>query len=97
VTAGKSATPAQDTGCAVKLRIATGLLVLSLAGCASDTPFEPPMSLGAMVVTPKGSAKNTNPEFAAAKKTVASKVLSAMAFERVTGFKADPARLLETE
>jgi hypothetical protein len=29
-----------------------------------------------------------------ARKTVAAKVLSAMAFERVTGRKADPARLL---
>ncbi|MGQ0672392.1 MAG: hypothetical protein ACT4N2_05865 [Hyphomicrobium sp.] len=33
----------------------------------------------------------------APRRTLATRVLSAMAFERVTGFKADPARLLETD
>ena len=84
----------------MKTRIAAGLLAISLAGCANEpiaSPFAPPMSLGAIVVTRQDLAGDTMPALAAPKKTVASKVLSAMAFERVTGFKADPARLLQTD
>ena len=82
----------------MKSQIAAGLLALGLAGCANEPiSFKPPMSLGAIVVTSKDLGGDTRPNVAEPKKTVASKVLSAMAFERVTGFKADPARLLETE
>ena len=84
----------------MKSRIVAALLALSFAGCANEpiaSPFQAPMSLGAIVVTPKDLAGDTKPAYAAPKKTVASKVLSAMAFERVTGLKADPARLLETD
>ena len=84
----------------MKSRIAAGLLALSLAGCANEpnsSPLQAPMSLGAIVVTPRDLAGGTKPALAAPRKTVASKVLSAMAFERVTGLKADPARLLETD
>lgn len=85
----------------MKSRIAVGLLVLGLAGCANEpiaSPFDQQMSyLGAIVVTPNDLAGDTKTVRAAPKKTVATKVLSAIAFERVTGFKADPARLLQTD
>jgi hypothetical protein len=79
------------------LAIATLAVAGTLAGCASEpvTPWpEPPSGLGAVRVEPQdlGLVPEKSP-----KKTVATKVLSAMAFERVTGLKADPARLLETE
>lgn len=55
--------------------------------------------LGALVLTPADLPSEASGlrEELAPRKTVASKVLSAMAFERVTGLKADPARLLETD
>lgn len=57
------------------------------------------MSLGAIVVTRQDLAPDTGPGTRSAiqRKSVASKVLAAMAFERATGLKADPARLLENE
>ena len=57
-----------------------------LAGCASgdslSSGFAPP-------------AQAAEPERDPSKKTLASKVLSAIALERVTGRKPDPARLNE--
>lgn len=64
-----------------------------VAGCAgepsSQTPAFSLMHLGAPVEEPPESS-----ETSALDKTSASKVLSAIAFERVTGNPVDPARLL---
>lgn len=83
-------------------RLAAGLIVLCLAGCANEpiaAPYDPPMSLGAIVVTPQDLAPDTVTSRrrvdSIQTKTVASKVLAAMAFERGTGLKADPARLID--
>lgn len=56
-------------------------------------------NLGALVLTPADLSTQAHAatETAAPRKTMASKVLAAMAFEKVTGRKADPARLLETD
>ena len=57
-----------------------------LAGCANSQP------LSSGLVAPAQAAE---PERDPSKKTMASKVLSAIALERVTGRKPDPARLNE--
>jgi hypothetical protein len=57
-----------------------------LAGCANS----PPISTG---FAPPAQA--AEPDRDPSKKTLASKVLSAIALERVTGRKPDPARLTE--
>ena len=65
------------------------MLVLAgalLAGCANSQP----LSSG-----PGTPAQAAEPERDPSKKTMASKVLSAIALERVTGRKPDPARLNE--
>jgi hypothetical protein len=67
------------------------VLVLSsalLAGCANNQPF----STG---LAPSAQASEAELERDPSKKTMASKVLSAIALERVTGRKPDPARLKE--
>ena len=61
-------------------------LVAGLAGCANN----PPISTG---FAPPALANEVDPD--PSKKTLASKVLSAIALERVTGRKPDPARLTE--
>jgi type IV pilus biogenesis protein CpaD/CtpE len=63
-----------------------GLLAGLLAGCANN----PPISTG---FAPPAQANEVDPD--PSKKTLASKVLSAIALERVTGRKPDPARLTE--
>ena len=86
---------------AVKSGIAVLAFGLSLAGCANEpTGVARSFSmayLGASPVDTANAADFNGGADPATKKTVASKVLSAMAFERVTGFKADPARLMENE
>ena len=65
------------------------MLVLAgalLAGCANSQP------LSSGVATPAQAAE---PERDPSKKTMASKVLSAIALERVTGRKPDPSRFNE--
>jgi type IV pilus biogenesis protein CpaD/CtpE len=57
-----------------------------LAGCANN----PPISTG---FAPPAQATEVDRD--PSKKTLASKVLSAIALERVTGRKPDPARLTE--
>ncbi len=57
-----------------------------LAGCANSQP------LATGFTTPAQAAE---PDRDPSKKTLASKVLSAIALERVTGRKPDPARLSE--
>ena len=69
------------------------ILVLAgvlLAGCANNQPF----STG---FAPPAQAAQAEPvlDRDPARKTMASKVLSAIALERVTGRKPDPARLNE--
>jgi hypothetical protein len=63
--------------------IITGAL---LAGCANSEPLSSPLAPQAQAFEPVRDP---------AKKTLASKVLSAIALERVTGRKPDPARLVE--
>jgi hypothetical protein len=57
-----------------------------LAGCANSQPLSTGFA---------GPAQAAEAEGDPAKKTLASKVLSAIALERVTGRKPDPARLNE--
>jgi hypothetical protein len=59
-----------------------------LAGCANSSP----LSTG---LAPPAQAAEPEPYRDPRKKTMASKVLSAIALERVTGRKPDPARLNE--
>ena len=66
-----------------------GIVILAgalLAGCANSQP----LSTGFV-----GPAQAAEVERDPSKKTLASKVLSAIALERVTGRKPDPARLIE--
>jgi hypothetical protein len=62
------------------------LLGMLLGGCANA----PPLSVGFA-----GPAQARQPDGDPSKKTLASKVLSAIALERVTGRKPDPSRLIE--
>jgi len=65
------------------------LIVLAgalLAGCANGQPLSSGFA---------PAAQAADGELDASKKTMASKVLSAIALERVTGRKPDPARLNE--
>ena len=65
------------------------MLVLAgalLAGCANSQPFSTGLASPA-----QAAEADRDPS----KKTMASKVLSAIALERVTGRKPDPARLNE--
>lgn len=84
----------------MKARIVLGGLVMLLAGCAneqaSDINFGTMAHLGVFSSVDDEDTSQV-PDVPLMKKTVASKVLSAMAFERVTGLHADPARLLETD
>ena len=57
-----------------------------LAGCANSQPFSTGLA---------PPAQAAEPDRDPSKKTMASKVLSAIALERVTGRKPDPARLNE--
>ena len=57
-----------------------------LAGCANNQPISAGFS---------APAQAAEPDRDPSKKTLASKVLSAIALERVTGRKPDPARLTE--
>lgn len=66
-----------------------GILVLAcalLAGCANNQPLSTGFA---------GPAHAAEPERDPSKQTLASKVLSAIALENVTGRKPDPARLYE--
>lgn len=67
-----------------------GLLIVVacalLPGCANNTSMSSALT---------SSAQAAQPERDPAKKTLASKVLSAIALERVTGRKPDPARLTQ--
>jgi len=62
-----------------------------LAGCANSEPLSSGLASPAQVAPTQPTP--ATPE--TPKKTLASKVLSAIALERVTGRKPDPARLIE--
>lgn len=64
--------------------LAAATACLLLAGCANSQP----LSTG--FAAPANAAE---PEVDPAQKTIGSKVLGAMALERVTGAKPDPSRL----
>ena len=51
--------------------------------------------IGAASATPRSAADAEADQLRSGQKTMASKVLAAMALERVTGRKADPGRLAE--
>jgi hypothetical protein len=62
------------------------LACITIAGCANNQPLSSGFA---------GQAQAAEPERDPAKKTLASKVLSAIALERVTGRKPEPSRLNE--
>jgi hypothetical protein len=64
-------------------RLIVVVAATALVGCGNNQP--PPSYLGGPPVDPQVRA--------ASKQTLASRVLGAIAFERVTGHKADPSRL----
>jgi hypothetical protein len=69
------------------LRVAIVILAGALlAGCANSEPLSSGLTTPAQAAVPMSDP---------GKKTLASKVLSAIALERVTGRKPDPARLIE--
>lgn len=76
---------------------AIAVAALAGAGCANETAT--PSRLGAapeaMRLMPAGAVANTGVDDL--KKTHASRVLSAIALEKVTGRKPDPQRLLELD
>ncbi len=71
-----------------------------LAGCANEpaasVPFGEMSHLGMLVANEPDGAESSE-DVPQMKRTVASKVLSSMAFQRVTGLRADPASLLELD
>lgn len=81
-----------DRGIVVPTRILITLAVGGLlAGCSSSTDL--PSGLGAAGLgMPAAAAESMVPEVMP-KKTMSDRVLAAMALERITGLKADPARL----
>ena len=70
-------------------------LPLALAGCANDVPSSssfmpsPAIATAAMAASPAPAA--ADPSY---RKTMSDRVLTAIALERVTGMKPDPARLM---
>jgi hypothetical protein len=77
----------QEEDTSVRIAIVLFLAAGLVAGCASNPPS---LSTGFA-----GAAQAGDSERDPAKKTMASKVLSAIALERVTGRKPDPSRLNE--
>jgi hypothetical protein len=66
--------------------VVAGVLCGGLGGCANTSPIS-----SGLAPTAQAAEADRDPS----KKTLASKVLSAIALERVTGRKPDPARLNE--
>jgi hypothetical protein len=66
--------------------VVAGVLCGGLGGCANTAPLS-----SGFAPTAQAAEADRDPS----KKTLASKVLSAIALERVTGRKPDPARLTE--
>lgn len=73
---------------------AVATVALACAACANDRSAEPlGLRAGAMHVISPAAASELQPVPAA--KSMAAKVLSSIAFEKVTGLPTDPARLGE--
>lgn len=86
----------------VSLRIVCILVALMLAGCASsDAPTISGLSTSSLLGQGSGAATSSAGEQmpltgpASRKRSLASKVLAAIALERVTGRKPDPSRLTD--
>jgi len=83
-------------------RVVAVAVPLLCAGCANEPVSAigttEPSGLGAALPEPEiQTATGGEAAVLARRKSMASKVLSAIAFERVTGLKADPARLVAGE
>lgn len=75
------------------IRIIAGLLIATaLSGCSKDSS---PLLASLNPATSAHAAEPTNQDLS--RKTLASKMLTAIALERVTGLKPDPARLAELD
>jgi hypothetical protein len=80
-----------------------GAIVLSFAvlvtGCASETPqiasFTTTSALAVATPLPVAAAAEAPAPVARPRKTMSDRVLTAIALERVTGLKPDPARFRE--
>jgi hypothetical protein len=82
-------------GWLVALRLAIVIFAGALlAGCANSEPLSSGLSSPAQAAPVQTASLQPTPD--PYRKTLASKVLSAIALERVTGRKPDPARLIES-
>lgn len=73
---------------------AMAVVALGCAACANERSAGPMgLGVGSMSVVTPAAASELAPQ--AARKSMAAKVLSSIAFERVTGLTADPGRLGE--
>jgi len=91
---------ANEGGTPVKLHLAAiAIVALACSACANERVAEPigyrqaAMHLAAPLLTPAQEVASIAP---VQKKTMASKVLSAIALEEVTGRKPDPSRFYES-
>lgn len=78
--------------------VAIALLGLACAGCADGAAGALGLKSGAMHLAGPGSAATAEDADASPhQKTLASKVMSAIALEKVTGRKPDPGRLMQLD
>lgn len=75
--------------------VAIALLGLACAGCANDGSVGSVGYQGGMMHLTGGAAAHDAAE--PGQKTLASKVMSAIALEKVTGRKPDPGRLMQLD
>lgn len=71
---------------------------VSLSACANDRPEPPAFQAGALVLSAAPAKVSAEPLPAPQelpRKTMSDRVLTAIALERVTGLKPDPARLMQ--
>lgn len=82
-----------------RTNVACAVLVgLSVAACANDRPEVSSLSAGSMTLAAapmKVEAEPLTAPHEMPRKTMSDRVLAAIALERVTGLKPDPARLLQ--
>ena len=92
---GAAGTTAKERGINVTSRSVIALsLGAALSACANERPSPVSFGMGAVVVTSANAAPLEEMP-AVPKKTLSDRVLAAIALERVTGLKPDPARLLQ--
>lgn len=78
------------------MRVVAVAAALACSACANERPSLPFGEQGRMnLIGSAHAAEALDDGPAIPRKTLASKVLSAIALERVTGLKADPGRLIE--